>query len=138
MTIKSDRVAELIQTHLSQLLLTDVRDPRLDGVTITEVKLDREIEHADVFVNALGDDSRETEVMAALNKAQGFLRRELAQRLRLRRMPQLHFKWDLILQQANHMESVLDALKAEREVDENLEQTPPPPTTEETNGNTEE
>lgn len=123
MTIKSDRVAELIQTHLSQLLLTDVRDPRLYGLTITEVQLDREIEHADIFVSALGDDAREDEVMAGLKKAQGFLRRELAQRLRLRRMPQLHFKWDLILQQGHHMEAVLDSLRAESEL-ENQEQVP--------------
>lgn len=135
MTIKSDRVAELIQTHLSQLLLTDVRDPRLDGVTITEVKLDREIEHADIFVSALGDDAREDEVMAGLKKASGFLRRELAQRLRLRRIPQLHFKWDLILQQANHMEAVLDALKAEREQEVQEEQQSP--STEENNDNQE-
>ena len=140
MTIKSDRVAELIQNHLSQLLLTDTRDPRLEGVTITEVKLDREIEHADIFVNALGDDSREKEVLAGLNQAKGFLRRELAQRLRLRRMPQLYFKWDLVLQQAHHMEAVLDALKKEREIEENPEQqsSTTSSTTEETNGNNEE
>lgn len=115
MTIKSDRVAELIMTHLSQLLLTEVRDPRLEGVTITEVVLDREIEHAEIYVNALGGDDRRSEIMQGLNKANGFLRRSLASRLRLRRMPQLHFKWDLALQHAIHMETVLDELKKERE-----------------------
>lgn len=134
MTIKSDRVADLIQSHLSQLLLTDIRDPRLSGVTITAIKVDREIEHAEIFVNALADDAREKEVLAGLNKANGFLRRELAKRLSLRRMPQLHFKWDAILQQAHHMETVLDALKAERAAEEKAEQaqaqTPPPPTVE--------
>lgn len=114
MTIKSERVADLILSHLSQLMLTEVRDPRLHGVTIMEVRLDREIEHADIFVNALGDESRRDEVMEGLRQAQGFLRKELAARLRLRRMPYLHFKWDVVLQQANHMEEVLDAL-AERE-----------------------
>ncbi|MCQ3929005.1 MAG: 30S ribosome-binding factor RbfA [Chloroflexi bacterium] len=114
MTIKSERVADLILSHLSQLMLTEVRDPRLHGVTIMEVRLDREIEHAEIFVNALGDESRRDEVMEGLRQAQGFLRKELASRLRLRRMPQLHFKWDVVLQQANHIEEVLDAL-AERE-----------------------
>lgn len=114
MTIKSERVADLMLSHLSQMMLTEVRDPRLHGVTIMEVRLDREIEHADIFVNALGDESRRDDVMEGLRQAQGFLRKELASRLRLRRMPQLHFKWDVVLQQANHIEEVLDAL-AERE-----------------------
>ncbi len=110
MTIKSERVADLMLSHLSQMMLTEVRDPRLHGVTIMEVRLDREIEHADIFVNALGDESRRDDVMEGLRQAQGFLRKELASRLRLRRMPQLHFKWDVVLQQANHIEEVLDAL----------------------------
>ncbi|MBI5929381.1 MAG: 30S ribosome-binding factor RbfA [Chloroflexi bacterium] len=110
MTIKSERVADLILSHLSQLMLTEVRDPRLHGVTIMEVRLDREIEHAEIFVNALGDETRRDDVMDGLRQAQGFLRKELASRLRLRRMPQLHFKWDVVLQQANHIEQVLDAL----------------------------
>lgn len=113
MTIKSERVAELILGHLSKLMLTEVRDPRLHGVTVTEVTLDRELEHADIYVNALGEEERQDDVMEALEKAQGFLRRELAQRLRLRRMPQLHFRWDVTLQRAEHIEEVLDALKEE-------------------------
>ena len=111
MTIKSERVAELIMTHLSQLLMTDVRDPRLQGLTIIEVNLDREIEHAQIWVTSLDGDESEEEVMEGLDKASGFLRKELASRLRLRRMPQLHFKWDHSVQHAMHMESVLDELK---------------------------
>lgn len=110
MTIKSERVADLILSHLSQLMLTDVRDPRLHGVTIMEVRLDREIEHAEIFVNALGDESRRDDVIEGLRQAQGFLRKELASRLRIRRMPQLHFKWDVVLQRANQMEELLDSL----------------------------
>jgi ribosome-binding factor A len=119
MTIKSERVAELLQVHLSQLLLTDVRDPRLQAITITEIKLDREIEHAEIYVNALGDESREREVMQALYRAQGFLRSELAHRLRLRRMPQLHFKWDHLLSQANTIENVLNSLKTKESQPDN-------------------
>lgn len=120
MTIKSERVADLLLTHLSQLLMTEVRDPRLVGVTITEVKLDREIEHAWIYVNALGDEERQGEVMAALGHAQGFLRKELAARLRLRRMPQLHFQWDAVLEQAAHIEEMLDALKADNNQSDTL------------------
>jgi ribosome-binding factor A len=124
MTIKSERVAELIMTHLSQLLLTEVRDPRLQGLTIVEVNLDREIEHAQIWVTSLDGDDSEEEVMAGLEKAAGFLRRELASRLRLRRMPQLHFKWDYSVKHAMHMEEVLDELNiddAQTPGDENVD-----------------
>lgn len=122
MTIKSERVAELIHNYLSQLLLTEVRDPRLQGITITDVRLDREIEHAYIYVNALGEEEREYEVMDGLDKAQGFLRRELAARLSLRRMPQLHFQWDPIPSHAQHMEELLDSLKAERDQDGDVDE----------------
>lgn len=110
MSIKSERVAQLIKNHLSHLFLTEIRDPRLEGVTITDIYLDRELEHAEIFVNALGDESREAEVMAGLRSASGYMRRELAARLRTRRTPQLHFKWDHVMQQAQHLEEVLDSL----------------------------
>ncbi len=121
MSIKSERVAELIHNHLSQLLLMEVRDPRLQGLTITDVRLDREIEHATIYINALGEEDRQDEVLDALDRAQGFLRSELASRLRLRRMPQLHFEWDVMLSQAMHIESVLDALKDDQHDDESIE-----------------
>jgi ribosome-binding factor A len=113
MTIKSERVAELIMAHISQLLLTDVRDPRVVGVTITEVHLDRELEHAEIWVNALGDESREKEVLQGLKAARGFIRKELGTRLKTRRVPELHFKWDKRLEQAAHLDTILNALKDE-------------------------
>ena len=78
MTIKQERIQELIRTHLSDLLLTTVTDPALQGVTVTDVAVNREIEHADIYVHALGDDSREEAVMQGLERAAGFLRSNLA------------------------------------------------------------
>ncbi len=85
--IRQQRTAEQIRVILSDLVLRDLRDPRLQGLTITGVKIDRELQHADVYVNALGDESREAEVTAALSKATSYFRRELAGRLRLRTVP---------------------------------------------------
>lgn len=116
MTIKSERVAELIYEHLTQILLTETRDPRLEGVSVTNVELDREIEHAWIMVNALGEEERSDEVIEGLERATGFLRSELARRLRLRRMPQLHFSWDFGIAEAMHIEEVLDDLKARGEI----------------------
>jgi ribosome-binding factor A len=108
--IKQQRTAEQIRHILSELCRRHVHDPRLQDITITEVKLDRELQYADIYVNALGDESREQEVMAALNKANGFLRRELGGRLRLRNVPVLHFHWDPTLAHAEHISQLLDTL----------------------------
>ncbi|RIK21100.1 MAG: 30S ribosome-binding factor RbfA, partial [Anaerolineae bacterium] len=79
--VRQERTAEQIQVILSELFLKEVSDPRLAGVTITEVLIDRELQHANVYVSALGDDNREAEVMAGLASASGFLRSQVAQRL---------------------------------------------------------
>jgi ribosome-binding factor A len=104
------------------MLLTEVRDPRLVGITITDVRLDREIEHAYIYVNALGEEERHDEVMEGLEKARGFLRRELASRLRLRRMPELHFQWDIIPSQAEHIEELLDSLMVDEQQGDGIDE----------------
>jgi ribosome-binding factor A len=81
MSIKQDRMSERIQGILSELLLREVSDPRLQHITVTEVKLDPELMFATIYVNALGDESREAQVMAGLQRAKGFLRREVGKRI---------------------------------------------------------
>lgn len=96
---------------LSELLLREMNDPRLQELTITEVTIDRELQYATVYVHALGDDSRQADVMEALQKAVGFFRHELAQRLRLRTTPQLVFHWDPTLAHAAEVDRILDNLE---------------------------
>jgi ribosome-binding factor A len=108
--IRQQRTADHIQTILSELLIRDMRDPRLQGLTITEVQIDRELQYADVYINALGDDSREDEIMAALQKAIGFMRQQLARQMSLRTVPQLHFHWDATLAHAERISEILDSL----------------------------
>jgi ribosome-binding factor A len=108
--IRQQRTAEQLRMILSQLFLRELSDPRLHGLTVTNLKIDRELEHADVFVNALGDESRKQEVMKALASAEGFLRHELSGRVRLRKVPQLHFHWDPTLAHIQEVESILNNL----------------------------
>ena len=108
--IKQQRVAEQIRVSLSDLLLYEVGDPRIQGITIVSVDIDRELQHADVKVNALGDDERAEEVMLGLRSAHSFLRRELGRRLKLRKVPQIHFHWDHSIKQAEEVNSLLDSL----------------------------
>lgn len=110
MSVKQERMADRIREILSSLLLTEVTDPALTGITVTEVRLDAELEYADVFVNALGDESRQRDVLKGLSRANSFLRRQLGARIRLRRTPNLHFHWDLSLERVEKIEQVLSRL----------------------------
>jgi ribosome-binding factor A len=111
MTIKQDRMAERIQEILSELLLREVADPRLQHITVTEVKLDRELMCANVYINALAEEARESEVMAGLERAKGFLRREIARRVRLRSVPDLIFHWDYALERGERIAQLLENLE---------------------------
>ncbi|RMG89246.1 MAG: 30S ribosome-binding factor RbfA [Chloroflexi bacterium] len=122
MSLKQDRMAERIQQILSELFLREVSDPALDGVTITEVRLDAELMYATVYVNALGDESRRDDVMAGLRRASGFLRREVGKRVRLRRTPELHFRWDTTLEQGERLNQLLDTLNISTE-EEDLDES---------------
>jgi len=110
MSIKQDRVAERVRIILSELLLREVSDPRLKHITVTEVKLDPELMFADVFVNALGDEGRHEDVMHGLERARGFLRREVGKRVRLRNAPDLHFHWDVTLERGERINRLIAAL----------------------------
>jgi ribosome-binding factor A len=109
--IRQERTAEQIKLILSDLLLREVSDPRLQGLTITRVLIDRELQHANVYVNALGDESRQPEVMQALDKARSFFRYELAQRMDLRTVPEMHFHWDPTLAYVQEVNEILDHLE---------------------------
>ena len=113
--IRQKRIAEQIRVILSELILRDVRDPRVMGITILEVRVDRELQFADVFVHALGEDARQDEVLAGLTSAGGYLRSQLARRLKVRTTPRLHFHWDPTAASVDRIYSILDELGLEEE-----------------------
>jgi ribosome-binding factor A len=106
------RLGERIRTELAQILLRDSSDPRLQMITITEVRVDREFALANIFVSAAEcDDARRAEILQALDGARGFLRSGLAARIQLRTFPALRFHWDVIPDRAEHIENLIDSLK---------------------------
>lgn len=109
-SIKQERLAGRIRVILTELLHREVGDPRLQGITITEVKIDPELMFARVMVNALGEEDRREEVLAGLKSANSFLRREVAQRVRVRVAPQLHFQWDEGLERSERVLRLFDNL----------------------------
>lgn len=120
--VRQRRTADHIRVILSELILREVRDPRLQSLTITEVRIDRELQYADIYVSALGDDSREESVMDALEGASPYFRRELAGRIKLRTVPQLHFHWDPTLAYAERVSQILDSLEIPDEMELDAEE----------------
>jgi len=97
-----------IQRELSDLLQRELRDPGLGFATVTEVRVSTDLKCAQVFVSVMGDAQERRTTMAALERAQGFIRRELASRLKLRFMPQIEFAADVTLDRAARLEALLD------------------------------
>lgn len=95
------------------MLIREVADPRLSGISVTDVKVDRELAWADIFVSAVEGAERSKDVLDGLRSATGFLRHELAVRVDLRAFPRLRFHWDPTPERADHIERVLAQMRAE-------------------------
>lgn len=108
--LRLKRIADRIQEELSELLLREVHDPRLAGVTITGVKVDRELAYADIFFSSLEGSQRAAEILAGFEHASGFLRRELARRVELRTFPLLRFHSDSTPERAERIEQLIRSL----------------------------
>lgn len=108
--LRQRRISDQMHEVLSEIFLRELSDPRLYGLTIMSVKVDRELSHANIFVAALGEPERAKEILQGLDRANGFLRRQVANRMRLRTMPQLHFHWDELVEQSHEVASLLDDL----------------------------
>lgn len=122
--IRLERIVERVKEELAELLLQDVSDPRLIGVYVTDVRIDRELAYADIYVSAIEGQQRAKEVLAALEHAQGFLRRELARSVELRVFPRLRFHWDPTPERAERIEKLLASLRDEaKPTDQETEKT---------------
>ena len=109
MTRRLERLNGLFREELSDLLLRQVKDPRLaQFVSITRVAISPDLSHARVFVSVMGSEEEKASTLEGLTAAANYLRRELNNRISLRRMPELFFRRDDSLEQGAH---VLDLLK---------------------------
>lgn len=111
--LRLERIAERIRDDLAEILHQEVSDPRLEGIFITGVKVDRELAFADIHVSALEGAERSREVLDGLKHASGYLRWALAQRIELRTFPRLRFHWDVTAEKAARIEEIIASLHAE-------------------------
>ena len=112
---RADRVADLIKMEISDLLLKQVRDPRIGSITITGVKISDDLRTARIFFVELGRDQCSEEVRSGLARATGFLRRELGRRLRLRLVPEILFTYDPSFAYGNRIEQLISEIHREEE-----------------------
>lgn len=97
------------------MLIHEISDPRLKLIYITDVKVDRELAYADIFVSAVEGVSRSADVLAGLESASGFIKRTLASRVELRAFPRLRFHWDMTPENADHIEKILADLRNKKQ-----------------------
>ncbi len=117
-TVRQRRVAEMLHRELSQLLLYHVRDPRLLGITITDVEVTRDLQLARIYFTVLEAEDGGKEALANLERAKGFLRSQLASRVELRVMPELVFYLDESAIYGRRIDALLDQLRESGELDE--------------------
>ena len=108
------RIADRIRQELSEMLIREISDPRLKQIYVTDVKVDKELAYADIFVSAVEGVSRSADVLAGLESASGFIRKNLASRVELRTFPRLSFHWDMTPENADHIEKVLAELRKKK------------------------
>lgn len=105
---RSERIAQQIQRELAELLRTEVKDPRIGMVTITDVEVSRDHSHAKVYYTALGNETDREAIAQGLMHAAGFLHSQLFHRLKLRVIPQLHFEYDQSIERGMHLSHLID------------------------------
>jgi len=110
---RSRRIAEQVQRELSDIIRVELKDPRVGMITITDVEMSPDNAHAKVFFTVLGQQPRIDEAAAGLQHAAGYLRSELAQRIKIRVVPQLHFEYDASVERGIRLSQLIDAAVAD-------------------------
>ncbi|OQW33745.1 MAG: hypothetical protein A4E19_02530 [Nitrospira sp. SG-bin1] len=110
---RADRVADQIRMEVADILMRKIKDPRVHGVTVTDVELTGDLRIAHVFVTTMETGEAERDVFAGLSKASGFVRSELGRRLSLRYLPDVIFKKDVSGPRGDRIMRILEGLHGE-------------------------
>lgn len=105
---RKDRVSEQIRREIAELVRVEVKDPRVSMVSITDVEVTPDYAHAKVFFSTLAGSQTVDAVLEGLQKASGFLRRELGKRIRIHTTPQLHFVFDQSLERGADLSKLIE------------------------------
>ncbi len=110
---RSRRIADQVQRELADIIRLELKDPRVGMITITDVDVSPDNKNARVHFTVLGDQARIDDATAGLQRAAGFLRSCLAQRMEMRSIPHLQFRHDASVERGMHISQLIDAAVAE-------------------------
>jgi ribosome-binding factor A len=110
---RPDRLGDQIRSEISHLLAREVHDPGVGFITITRVSMTPDLQIARVYYTTMATDAARTDTARALERVTPFLRRQLAGRLRLRRMPELEFRFDQSVEQHDRIERIIQEIHEE-------------------------
>lgn len=114
MTRRVDRVAEAVQETIAELLLREIKDPRIGMITLTGVRMSADLRHARVLFSTLADAPEREQSLRGLRSAAGFIRTQVARRLKLRVAPEIVFEFDPSLEQAERVARLLKEASTEK------------------------
>lgn len=114
-----DRINKLLKQEITEIIQKDVKDPRIGFVTVAEVKTSKDLRHAVIFISTL-EEKDIPETLAALERASGYIRHQLGERVVLKYLPELSFKKDETVYQAQKIENII---KKMHETEENNDET---------------
>lgn len=115
MGIRAERVEGQLKKEISKILLEDLKDPRVGFVTITRIDLTGDLRYARIYFSILGDDKAKEESLKGIKSAVGFIRKLIAERIKLRYVPELYFKLDNSLEYSIKLEKTFERIRHERE-----------------------
>lgn len=112
MSHRPERLAEAIKKEISDILLNDIKDPRVGFITITRVNVTSDLRHAKVYASVLGDEAKQKATEQALKSATGYIRSELGKRIRLKYTPEIIFELDTSLEEAVKLIKLIDNVQS--------------------------
>ncbi|OIJ17879.1 ribosome-binding factor A [Anaerobacillus alkalidiazotrophicus] len=115
MSVRPNRVAEQIKKEMTDILQRELKDPRIGFVTVTGVEVTGDLQQAKIFITVLGNDEQKEATLQGLSKATGFIRSEIGKRIRLRKTPELLFKFDESIDYGNKIESLLGEINRQND-----------------------
>lgn len=118
---RKEKMEELIRRIIGDMLLSEIKDPRIGFTTVYRVEISRDLSVADVFVSVIGDDLQKKKTLAGLSSATGYIRSKVGDHLKIRQTPEIKFHLDDSIEKGNAMVNLLSKLESGRSMAEKRE-----------------
>lgn len=111
MSFRPERLAEAIKKEVSEMLTEELKDPRIGFCSITSVEVSKDLRYANIYISVFGEAAERQASLEGLKKAHGFIRGELAKRIRLRYTPEITFKLDESIERGTRLIALMNEVR---------------------------